>query len=94
MNWGGVTGGTRLGPPSLLCRRFEVALPSDTLSREPIIKLAFPLWRAIGWCNTMTTETRRQAAGCVHTESFELGPLITPLVLKKMTAASPDQRAI
>ena len=34
----------------------------------------------------MTTGKRRQAANCV--QSFELGLLITPLVLKKMTAAS------
>ena len=36
---------------------------------------------AIGWYNTITTGTRRKAA-------------ITPLVLKKKKAASPDQRAI
>ena len=42
-------------------------------------------WRAIGWFNTMTTSSQ------LRTESFELGLLITPLVLKKLTAASPDQ---
>ena len=41
--------------------------------------------RAIGWFNTMTTGKRQQAAKCV--ESVELGPLISPLVLKKTTRA-------
>ena len=40
----------------------------------------------------MTTGKRQQTAKCV--QSFELDLLITPLVLKKITAASPDQRAI
>ena len=66
---------------------------SDPLLREPITELAFPPWRAIGWFNTRTTGKRRQAANC-GTESFELRLLIPPLVLKKMTAASSDQRAI
>jgi hypothetical protein len=60
--------------------------------------LALRLWYRLpdgsssGWFNTTTTGMRRQAANCV--QSFELGPLITPLVVKKMTAASPDQRAV
>ena len=53
----------------------------------------FSPWHAIGWFTKMTTRKRRQAANRVQ-GSYELGPLITPFVLKKMTAASPDQRAI
>jgi hypothetical protein len=44
-----------------------------------------PPRRAIGWFNTMATESSQS-----RTESVERGPLITPLVPKKMTAASPD----
>ena len=51
-------------------------------------QVAFPPWRAIGWFNTMTTGKRGQAANRIQSQ------LITPLELKKMTAASSDQRAI
>ena len=53
----------------------------------------FSSWRAIGWFNTMTTGKRRQSSQ-LCTESIQLGPLITPLVLTKKTAASLDQRTI
>ena len=52
----------------------------------------FSPWHAISWFNTMTTGKRRQAAN--HVQSVEIGQLITPFVLRKMTAASPDQRSI
>ena len=38
----------------------------DTFLWEPVTKLAFPPWHAIGWFNTMTTGKRRQAANCVQ----------------------------
>ena len=83
----------RLCTPSPICRWFEFTLykalewrntfisASHTLWREPITKLAFPPWHAVGWFNTMTTGKRRQAAN-------------SEFLLKKMTAASPDQRAL
>jgi hypothetical protein len=62
---------------------------SDMLLLEPITKLAFPLA-----CYWLVKHNDDKASSQLRTESFELGPLITPLVLKKMTAASPDQGAI
>ncbi|CAL8398960.1 unnamed protein product [Arctogadus glacialis] len=62
---------------------------SDTFLWEPITMLAFPLGALLAG---LTTGKRGSSQS--RTESVELGPLITPLVLKKMTAASPDPHAI
>ena len=62
---------------------------SDTLLREPSPSWFFPLARL---CLVWHNDDRKATANCV--QSVELGPWITPLVLKEITTASPDQRAI
>ena len=49
----------------------------------------FSPWRAIAWFNTMTIGKRRQPANRVQSQ-LNYSPLITPIVLKKMTAASQN----
>ena len=87
-----------MGSPSPFYRRYEFALQrrrailsaSDTLLREPITKLAFPPGALLaGLTQWWQGSDGRQPI----VYRFIIGPSITPLVLKKMKAASPDQRA-
>ena len=55
--------------------------------------LSWLLPLACYWLVWHNDDREATSSSQLRTESFELGPLITPFVLKKMTA-SPDQRAI
>ena len=95
---------SRLGSPahsagdlSLPCRRglrraIHFFLLPIHFCGSQLASWLFPL--ACYWLFQYNDDREAIASSQLRTESFELGPLITPVVLKKMTVSSPDQRAM
>ena len=74
----------------VLRRAIHFFLLPKRFLREPITMLAFPLGALLA--DDDDREATASSQSC--TESVELGPLITPLVPKKMTAACNPSRKI